>query len=98
MKSFNQFPCVPNEEARAMLVGDKELYLKTISNCVDESISRIYDPPPPGCILVFTEPKPAHHSLRLNIIGIDSNGEDDAGGEHRGGYDVSNDVCKYKDL
>ncbi len=91
MKSFDQFPSVPNEEARAMLIGDKDLYLKTILKCVEESIARIYDPPPPGCIIVFTEPKPAHYSLRLNIIGADSDVDNKVSSD-REGYDVSNDV------
>ena len=101
MKTFDRYSRVPNEDARALLVGDKEQYLRKVMKCVQDSMGRIYDAPPPGCLLAFTEPKPAHYALRLNIIGVD-NSEGDGTRSTSDSlrdqfYDASNDVS-YFDL
>jgi hypothetical protein len=70
LKSFDHFPKVPNEEARKILDTDKELYLQKVEKCVQESLDRMYEPPEPGCLIVFTEPKPAHYNLRVKIFGV----------------------------
>lgn len=72
LKSFEKFPVVANEEARKILDTDKELYLQKVERCVAESLERMYEPPEPGCLIVFTEPKPAHYNLRVKIFGADA--------------------------
>jgi hypothetical protein len=71
LKSFEKFPVVANEEARRILDTDKELYLQKVERCVAESLEHIYDPPEPGCLIVFTEPKPAHFNLRVKVFGAE---------------------------
>lgn len=95
MKSFDKYPVVPNEEAKALLTSDKEAYLKKIETSVQESLSRVYDAPKPGCLITFTEPKPAHFNLRLDILGAAAS--EDAEEEPMTGlsenfYDASNEV------
>jgi hypothetical protein len=98
MKSFGKYPVVPNEAAKTLLHSDKDAYLKKISSCVAESLTRVYDAPEPGCLVTFTEPKPAHYNLRLDILGAAA--PDDAPGGEGGAtadsqdhhYDASNEA------
>jgi ubiquitin-protein ligase len=96
MKTFDRYSRVPNEDARALLVGDKEQYLRKVMKCVQDSMGRIYDAPPAGCLIAFTEPKPAHYALRLNIIGVDNSEGDGSRSADENSrdqfYDASNDV------
>jgi hypothetical protein len=106
MKNFDKFPNVPNGEALACLKTDKEQFIARISKCVQDSLGRLYEPVEPGCLLVFTEPKPAHYNLRLNILnstGVEdpamSTPSETKGSEttkSRSGtfYDASNDVSQ----
>jgi hypothetical protein len=101
MKSFGKYPVVPNEAAKTLLHSDKDAYLKKISSCVAESLTRVYDAPEPGCLVTFTEPKPAHYNLRLDILGaapddsgagLDTEGGGEGTDSHEHFYDASNEV------
>ena len=94
MRNFDKYSTAPNEVAKALFLNDKEAYLKRVAQSVEESLTRVYDAPEPGCLITFTEPKPAHYNLRLDILGAAQEGGDDVpvdmGKETF--YDASNEV------
>lgn len=47
---------------------NKEEFLRRVQQTVDESLTRVYDIPPPTNPLIFTEPKPAHQEMVATTI------------------------------
>jgi len=81
MKSFENYPLVPNEEARKLFEADKDAYFQRIRQCVDESLERRLNPPvvslaasnqenqvDSNCSLVFSEPQPEHLEIIKRIF------------------------------
>lgn len=95
MRNFDKYSALPNLEAKNLFTSDKEAYLIKVSECVESSLSRVYDTPEPGCLLIFTEPKPAHYNLRLEIIGAPTETGEDVPTDDAptmAFYDASNEV------
>lgn len=94
MRNFDKYAAVPNEEAKSLFQNDKEAYLRRVGRSVDESLARLYEAPEPGCLITFTEPKPAHYNLRLDILGSSAESGEDTTPDAKSGqfYDASNEV------
>lgn len=77
-KYFYDSCCIRCHEA-------KEEFLVQVKETVQASLARVSDPPPIGCSILFTEPRPAHDKIRTRIFGTRSvstdsvTAEDDTG-------------------
>jgi len=71
MKSFDNYPMVPDERARVLLMADKAEYLKLVEACVQESLMRADETDSKNTI-IFTEPRPAHENLKRQIYSRES--------------------------
>ena len=68
LKSFDLFTPVADNTALALFNNDSEEFKRRAAECVSSSLSRLMDPPPPQCPVVFTESKPAHEKIKQNVL------------------------------
>jgi hypothetical protein len=50
------------------LSTNKDKYFEEVQKSIEESLHLVYQPRPANCMLVFTEPKPAHDIIREKIL------------------------------
>ena len=68
LKSFDAFDKVANPAALEQFNSNLDGFRQAAAQCARESLGRIHDPVPAECPIVFTEPKPAHDLLKMNIL------------------------------
>ena len=69
VQSFDSFKTIANQEALNLYQDDIEAYKTKAKECVQESLTNVYDPVPDSCSIIFSEPKAAHDVIKQNVIG-----------------------------